>query len=57
MDDDREFGVGRQLLDVLRDKKCVNTMVAVARWYGGINLGPKRKARYTESTKQVLDLR
>ena len=57
MDDDREFGVGRQLLDVLRDKKYVNTMVAVARWYGGINLGPKRKARYTESAKQVLDLR
>ena len=56
MNDDREYGAGRQLLGVLRDKGKVNMMVCVARWYGGQNLGPKRKILYANAAKDVLGL-
>ena len=56
MHDDREHGAGRQLLGVLRDKGRLNAMVCVARWYGGINLGPRRKLLYGNAAKDVLEL-
>ena len=40
--DDGEFGAGRKLLNLMRDKNITNTMVIVTRWYGGIHMGPKR---------------
>ena len=57
MDDDREYGASRQILAELREKGCINAMVCVARWYGGQNLGPKRKVLYSQSAKDVLGIR
>jgi putative IMPACT (imprinted ancient) family translation regulator len=39
-DDDGEAGGGRTILKVLRKLGVADVFVVVARWYGGIMLGP-----------------
>ncbi|KAK3089190.1 hypothetical protein FSP39_001618 [Pinctada imbricata] len=40
--DDSEFGAGKRLLSILRQKNVKNIAVVVSRWYGGRQIGPKR---------------
>ena len=40
--DDLEYGAGRNILAVLKDKKVLNIAVYIVRYYGGENLGPRR---------------
>ena len=42
--DDGEFGCGRSILAVLKEKKLSNACIYVVRYYGGVKLGSKRFA-------------
>ena len=41
-EDDREYGSGRRVLDILREQNIVNYLV-VSRWFGGKHLGQSRQ--------------
>jgi len=41
-DDDGEVRAGGSLRSVLRKEKVLGAVVVVARWYGGVNIGPWR---------------
>ena len=41
-EDDHEHGASRNILRVLQKMNKVNSIVVIARWYGGENLGKKR---------------
>ena len=40
--DDKEYGAGRTILKVLKQKELVNIAVFVVRYYGGVKLGGRR---------------
>lgn len=40
--DDGETGAGDLLVRVMRETNCVDTLVVMTRWFGGIMLGPDR---------------
>ena len=43
-EDDKEWGAGQTILDILKVKNITNQLVCVSRWYGGKHLG---QARFT----------
>lgn len=51
--DDGEDGAGKRLSHLLEMRNEDGVLVVVSRWFGGIQLGPKRFAHIT-STAQVL---
>lgn len=56
-DDDGEAGAGGVLAHLLDMTKCENVMVAVARWYGGIQLGPDRFKHIARVARVELEAR
>jgi hypothetical protein len=54
--DDGEFGAGRRLLDIMKQRNVTDSLVCVTRWYGGTNLGPARFDYILEAAKTVMDL-
>jgi putative IMPACT (imprinted ancient) family translation regulator len=52
--DGGETGAGACILDVLRKRQVTNTLVLVARWYGGRHLGSLRFRIYRKLTGEVL---
>ena len=58
MSDDGEPSgtAGRPLLDVLKGRKCTNTVVTVTRWFGGTLLGTGGLVKaYSGGAKQVIE--
>ena len=53
--DDGELGGGNCILNVLKKKNIVNTMVIVTRYYGWIHLNNDRFKHIIDSTKIILD--
>jgi Uncharacterized protein family UPF0029 len=53
-DDDGEDGAGSRLAHLLEMRKEVNILVLVSRWYGGIQLGPKRFVHINNVARDVL---
>lgn len=46
-EDDGEYGAGRKLLDLMKNKQMiVNQLVVVSRWSGSKRLGPSRFMRF-----------
>ena len=54
--DDKEHGAGKQLLNLLQEKKLENVMVITTRWYGGLDLGRDRFVHIKEASNQALDV-
>lgn len=54
-DDDREWGAGRALLQVLRDMDIVDNMVCVSEWRGRTVLGPARFRHFADTARQALN--
>ena len=54
-EDDREWGAGKNILTVLKDKDITNKLVVVTRWFDGVHIGPKRFQYIREAAVQVLD--
>jgi putative IMPACT (imprinted ancient) family translation regulator len=52
-DDDGEDGAGKRLAQLLELRNEDGVLILVSRWYGGIQLGPKRFA-HIASTAQAL---
>ena len=40
--EDKDYGIGRSILDVLKKKEITETAVFIVRYYGGIHLGKRR---------------
>jgi putative IMPACT (imprinted ancient) family translation regulator len=55
-DDDGEDAAGGRLAQLLELRREDGVMVVVSRWYGGIQLGPKRFAHITNAAREVLVL-
>ena len=53
-EDDREYGSGRWVLDILREQNLVNYLVVVSRWFGGKHLGQARFDNIKEAAMLVL---
>jgi putative IMPACT (imprinted ancient) family translation regulator len=53
-DDDGEDGAGSKLAYLLDMRKDENVLVVVSRWYGGIQLGPKRFAHIVNVARELL---
>ena len=53
-EDDREWGAGRMLLDLLRNENRDNELVCVTRWYGGKRIGKKRFDYMLGAAKEAL---
>ena len=54
--DDGEPGAGRQLLQLLKENLCEDTVVFVARKYGGIRMGPNRFSCYVNAACNALNI-
>jgi hypothetical protein len=54
-EDDGDYGAGRQLLKLLKDKNITNRIVCVSSWSGGTHLGRARFGHLVESAKLVLE--
>ena len=54
--DDGEFGAGRKILQLLRDRNAENVMVVVTRWYGGVQMGQQRFKCIMSAAAKALDL-
>lgn len=52
--DGGENGAGNCILEIIRKKNAVNTLVLVARWYGGRHLGGLRFRIYRNLTSEIL---
>ena len=52
--DDKEYGAGRAILKVLKERAMENVCVYVVRWYGGVRLGPRRFKILDMLTKSAL---
>ncbi|KAL7951660.1 hypothetical protein V8C42DRAFT_304772 [Trichoderma barbatum] len=52
--DDGEAGCGKFMLELLRESNIVNTTVVLARWYGGVMLGPDRWRLMRECLNDAL---
>ena len=53
-DDDGEEHAGRRLLSVLARGRLTDVLIVVSRWWGGINLGPKRFAHFSHCAQALL---
>jgi tRNA(Arg) A34 adenosine deaminase TadA len=53
-DDDGEKGAGAKLASLLELANLQNVMVLVARWYGGVHLGPARFKWIASTARSVL---
>lgn len=53
-DDDGESAAGSRLLHLLNITNCVDVVVVVSRWYGGINLGPDRFKHINQCARDAL---
>jgi hypothetical protein len=53
-DDDGEDSAGSKLAYLLDMRKDENVLVVVSRWYGGIQLGPKRFAHIVNVARELL---
>ena len=54
-DDDGEKGAGAKLASLLELANVNNVMVLVARWYGGVHLGPARFKWIASTARDVLE--
>ena len=54
-EDDGDYGAGRRLLELLREKKITNQFICVTSWQGGKQLGSVRFQYTLEAAKNVLD--
>ncbi|KAL6875177.1 hypothetical protein J3F83DRAFT_730183 [Trichoderma novae-zelandiae] len=52
--DDGEAGCGKFMLGLLRESNITNTIVVLARWYGGVMLGPDRWRLMRECLNDAL---
>ena len=52
--DGGETGAGNCILEIMRKKNSVNTLVLVARWFGGRHLGGLRFRIYRRLTTEIL---
>jgi putative IMPACT (imprinted ancient) family translation regulator len=52
--DDGENGAGGNLLRLLQNNNIQDTVIVVARWYGGKHIGQKRFSCITDAARQVL---
>ncbi|KAL6890765.1 hypothetical protein GGI43DRAFT_415688 [Trichoderma evansii] len=52
--DDGEAGCGKFMLELLREANITNTTVVLARWYGGVMLGPDRWRLMRECLNDAL---
>ncbi|KAL7820585.1 hypothetical protein V8C26DRAFT_392634 [Trichoderma gracile] len=52
--DDGEAGCGKFMLELLRESNITNTIVVLARWYGGVMLGPDRWRLMRECLNDAL---
>ena len=55
-EDDREWGAGRMLLELLKKNGRENELVCVTRWYGGKRLGRKRFDHISSAAKHALQI-
>ena len=53
-DDDREWGAGRNILTLLKQKNIVNKLIVVTRWFGGSHIGPVRFQLIKDVAGQAL---
>jgi hypothetical protein len=53
-DDDGEDAAGSKLAYLLDMRKDENVLVVVSRWYGGVQLGPKRFAHIVNVARELL---
>ena len=53
--DDRETGAGQIVLRMLQKKQCMNIVVCVTRWYGGVKLESDRFKHVQDATLFALD--
>jgi putative IMPACT (imprinted ancient) family translation regulator len=54
--DGGENGAGNVILEVMRRSSSENTLIAVARWYGGKHLGGLRFRVYRKLTSEMLGM-
>ena len=54
--DDGEFGAGKRLLNLMREKNIINQCLIVTRWYGGKHMGPRRFDCILKSAIKAHDL-
>ncbi|KAI8807199.1 ribosomal protein S5 domain 2-type protein [Cladochytrium replicatum] len=54
-DDDGETAAGGRLLHLLELTGCVDVLVVVSRWYGGIQLGPMRFKHINNIARELLE--
>ena len=54
--DDGEFGAGRKLINLMKEKDTINSIICVTQWSGGTHLGPSRFAHIIEAARNVLNL-
>ena len=54
-DDDGEAGAGSKLASLLELMKAENCLVVVSRWYGGVQMGPRRFAVISETAQRAID--
>lgn len=54
-DDDGETHAGSRMLHLLEILNCIDTLVVVSRWYGGIQLGPDRFKHINNAARMVLE--
>ncbi|MES1907228.1 MAG: hypothetical protein MHM6MM_000388 [Cercozoa sp. M6MM] len=55
-DDDGEKGAWRVMSEQLTKSDALDTVVVVARWYGGVSLGPARFRHIREMARQAIRL-
>ena len=53
-EDDREWGAGKKILEVLQQHNITNKLVCVSRWYGGHQPGKARFDHITKAAGQAL---
>jgi hypothetical protein len=55
-DEDGESGAGSKMSHLLELLGCDDVFVLVSRWYGGVQLGPKRFAHINNSARAAIEL-
>jgi len=54
-EDDGEYGAGRRLLAILKEKNISNQIICVSRWCGGKHLGPARFSHIEEAAYDIIN--
>ena len=55
-EDDREWGAGKKILELLRSQNITNKLVCVSRWYGGHHPGKARHDDITKAARQAISM-